>query len=160
MSDWAASESETPPPVLAGSIFDQCRTILVVDDDPAFAEALAVSLASEQTQVALCATTAEAAREIEHNKPDVVVLDVSLPDGDRIRRAGGRETADSHSGRGRHQRRGHTTGLVSFGAARRGVLPGQAVHERPTCRGDRAGYQEAGQLEAPGARCGRAHVRA
>jgi len=63
-------------------VFGQRRTILVVDDDPALAEALAASLASEQAQVTVCATTAEATREIGHRRPDVVVLDVSLPDGD------------------------------------------------------------------------------
>jgi two-component system response regulator RegA len=82
MSDAATSEPPPPATTPASNIFGQRRKILVVDDDPALAEALAASLASEQTQVAVCATTTEAVREIDQRKPDVVVLDVSLPDGD------------------------------------------------------------------------------
>ena len=56
-------------------------TILVVDDDAEMQELVAWTLRREGWQVESALTAAEAARLLMHNRPDVVVLDVMLPDG-------------------------------------------------------------------------------
>jgi DNA-binding NtrC family response regulator len=57
------------------------RTLLIVDDDTLFAEALRSDLSSDELDVLLASTCAEAARSCHDSPPDVVLLDQRLPDG-------------------------------------------------------------------------------
>lgn len=69
-------------------------TIVVVDDEPSIRELLMASLHFSGFEVASAATGSEAIEVIEKTKPDLVVLDVMLPDIDgftvtrRIRQGG------------------------------------------------------------------------
>jgi DNA-binding response OmpR family regulator len=56
--------------------------ILVVEDTPAFAEALQRNLTLEGHQVLLATRAAEAIARVTHESPDLVVLDLGLPDKD------------------------------------------------------------------------------
>ena len=56
--------------------------ILVVEDTPAFAEALERNLTLEGHQVLLATRAAEAIARVTHESPDLVVLDLGLPDKD------------------------------------------------------------------------------
>jgi two-component system, OmpR family, response regulator RegX3 len=56
--------------------------VLVVEDEPAISEPLAESLAREGFVPVVAPTVAEAERAFEARKPDLVLLDVMLPDGD------------------------------------------------------------------------------
>ena len=56
--------------------------ILVVEDTPAFAEALERTLALEGHQVLLATRAQEALARAAHDPPDLVVLDLGLPDRD------------------------------------------------------------------------------
>lgn len=58
--------------------------ILVVDDDAEMQEMVAWTLRREGWRVESALTAAEAARLLMHNRPDVVVLDVMLPDGNGL----------------------------------------------------------------------------
>lgn len=53
--------------------------VLVVDDDPAVREALVSSLRSEGYEVAEAGDGVAALRQVEREKPDLVVLDVLMP---------------------------------------------------------------------------------
>ncbi|MGH3392598.1 MAG: response regulator transcription factor [Actinomadura sp.] len=53
--------------------------VLVVDDDPAVREALASSLRFEGYEVAEAGDGVAALRQVEREKPDLVVLDVLMP---------------------------------------------------------------------------------
>lgn len=69
-------------------------TILVVDDEPPIRRLLRTSLASQGFQVAEAADGRSALAEIERSRPDLVILDLGLPDIDgseviRSLRAGG-----------------------------------------------------------------------
>ena len=55
------------------------ETILVVEDEPSFADALAVGLAREGFRVVVADDGGEAIRLFEDTKPDLVLLDVMLP---------------------------------------------------------------------------------
>jgi len=67
-------------------------TVLVVEDDGEIRGVLRASLAAEGFDVLTAVTVGEATALLEHARPDVVVLDLGLPDGDgaelvrRIRR--------------------------------------------------------------------------
>jgi two-component system KDP operon response regulator KdpE len=67
-------------------------TVLVVEDDDEIRGVLRASLAAEGFEVLTAVSVSEAAALLEHARPDVVVLDLGLPDGDgaelvrRIRR--------------------------------------------------------------------------
>lgn len=69
-------------------------TIVVVDDEPAIRELLMASLHFSGFEVASAATGSEAIEVIEKTKPDLIVMDVMLPDIDgftvtrRIRQGG------------------------------------------------------------------------
>ncbi|MBQ1282629.1 MAG: response regulator transcription factor [Bifidobacteriaceae bacterium] len=69
-------------------------TIVVVDDEPAIRDLLATSLKFSGFAVEMAATGSQAIETIEKNKPDLIVLDVMLPDIDgftvtrRIRQEG------------------------------------------------------------------------
>jgi len=56
--------------------------VLVVEDEPGIAEPLAAHLAREGFEATAVGTVADARDAVEHTTPDVVVLDVMLPDGD------------------------------------------------------------------------------
>jgi two-component system KDP operon response regulator KdpE len=55
-------------------------TILVVDDEPAIRRLLRTSLASQGFQVVEAASGRDMLAEIERSRPDLVVLDLGLPD--------------------------------------------------------------------------------
>jgi len=59
-------------------------TVLVVDDEPQIARALRINLAARGYQVLAAADGAGALRAAADGKPDVVVLDLGLPDVDGI----------------------------------------------------------------------------
>jgi two-component system, OmpR family, KDP operon response regulator KdpE len=67
-------------------------TVLVVEDDGEIRRVLRASLAAEGFEVLTAVSVSEATALLEHARPDVVVLDLGLPDGDgaelvhRIRR--------------------------------------------------------------------------
>lgn len=69
-------------------------TIVVIDDEPAIRDLLATSLKFSGFAVEMAATGSQAIETIEKNKPDLIVLDVMLPDIDgftvtrRIRQEG------------------------------------------------------------------------
>jgi two-component system response regulator RegX3 len=56
--------------------------ILVVEDEPAISEPLTESLAREGFDPVVAPTVAEAERAFDSAEPDLVLLDVMLPDGD------------------------------------------------------------------------------
>jgi DNA-binding response OmpR family regulator len=56
--------------------------ILLADDDASIRQALGEVLMSEQYEVVLAATAAEAAAKFVVEQPDLVLLDLSLPDRD------------------------------------------------------------------------------
>ena len=58
------------------------RRALVVDDEPAIQRFLKPALEANDYEVATAATVGEALRWIAKQPPDVVVLDLGLPDGD------------------------------------------------------------------------------
>ena len=68
--------------------------ILVVDDDVALAEMIGIVLGNEGFRVAFCADGSQALTQFQENNPDLVLLDVMLPDMDgftvtrRLRDAG------------------------------------------------------------------------
>jgi two-component system KDP operon response regulator KdpE len=68
-------------------------TVLVVEDDGEIRGVLRASLAAEGFDVLTAVSVSEATALLEHARPDVVVLDLGLPDGDgaelvrRIRRS-------------------------------------------------------------------------
>jgi DNA-binding response OmpR family regulator len=58
--------------------------VLVVEDEPAIRDAVTVALEQERYQVEAVATAAEALARTRASAPDVLVLDVMLPDGSGI----------------------------------------------------------------------------
>lgn len=56
--------------------------VLVVDDEPAILRFLRPALEANDFDVSAAATAAEATKRIAADRPDVVVLDLGLPDGD------------------------------------------------------------------------------
>jgi two-component system, OmpR family, response regulator len=56
--------------------------LLVVEDDPGIADLLAGALSFAGFEVRTAATAGEALREVAASPPDLVVLDIMLPDGD------------------------------------------------------------------------------
>ena len=64
--------------------------MLVVDDERQILEVMQAYLEREGLQVEACTTVASAVAAIEHGQPDMMILDVTLPDGsglDVLRRA-------------------------------------------------------------------------
>jgi DNA-binding response OmpR family regulator len=59
-------------------------TILLVDDDPAAAQALSHALESSGYRVTAVDTGSEARSIIEHANPDLILLDLALPDTDGL----------------------------------------------------------------------------
>jgi two-component system, OmpR family, response regulator len=56
--------------------------LLVVEDDPAIADLLADALSFAGFEVRTAATAADALREVAASPPDLIVLDIMLPDSD------------------------------------------------------------------------------
>src|SRR5688572_25291091 len=81
--------------------------ILVVEDTPAYAEALERTLALEGHEVLLATRAQEALARARHEPPDLVLLDLGLPDRDgyHVLRAL-RALARARQGRGVPARRG------------------------------------------------------
>jgi DNA-binding response OmpR family regulator len=59
-------------------------TVLVVEDDPAMREGLRDNLEAEGYRVLLAGGVREARRQVREGRPDLVLLDLTLPDGDGI----------------------------------------------------------------------------
>lgn len=55
--------------------------MLVVDDEPQIAEVLAAYFQREGFDVRACGTVAEAMHAVEQSAPDMLILDITLPDG-------------------------------------------------------------------------------
>jgi len=60
----------------------ECRRVLIVEDDASSRYGLKSLLESEGYEVSEASDLAEAERQIESREPEVVVLDITLPDGD------------------------------------------------------------------------------
>ena len=60
----------------------ECRRVLIVEDDASSRYGLKSLLESEGYEVTEASDLAEAERQIETREPEVVVLDITLPDGD------------------------------------------------------------------------------
>ncbi len=58
------------------------KKILVVDDDPDFVAALRLRLETNQYQVVTAASGDEGLRKAESEKPDLIILDVMMPEVD------------------------------------------------------------------------------
>src|SRR5947207_5711467 len=102
-----AAPDPTPGPASAGrgvrhnereamSDSDQIPSVLVVDDEPNIRELVQVALQFHGCAVITAATGKEALRQAETGRPDLIVLDVVLPDLDgfevcRRLRSGGNE---------------------------------------------------------------------
>ena len=69
----------TPTGITEGG---ECRRVLIVEDDSSSRYGLKSLLESEGYEVTEAADLAEAERVIETREPEVVVLDITLPDGD------------------------------------------------------------------------------
>jgi two-component system KDP operon response regulator KdpE len=59
-------------------------TVLIVDDEPQILRALRINLQARQYDVVTAGTGAEALSAAENKRPDVVVLDLGLPDMDGV----------------------------------------------------------------------------
>lgn len=95
-------------------------TVLVVDDDPAIAEAIAQLLNEEGYQVRRAVDGLEALAEIESTHPDVVLSDITLP------RMNGIELTR------KLQKKGDRTPIVLMSAVYSGVdLPGVRFIPKP-----------------------------
>src|SRR5579885_2266516 len=55
-------------------------TLLVIDDEPAILQCFRIAFAEPEAQVLTATTAAEGLRHFREHRPDVVVLDVRLPD--------------------------------------------------------------------------------
>jgi len=56
-------------------------TIMIVEDEPQIGEVLAEYLVAEGFAAVVCPTVAEARAALESSRPDLLLLDVTLPDG-------------------------------------------------------------------------------
>ena len=78
-----ASTPATVPSVLADPVVDLCGlTILVVDDEPDTRDALAMMLLGAQAEVVLAESAFSALRMLRTARPDVIVSEIHMPDGD------------------------------------------------------------------------------
>ena len=57
------------------------KRILIVDDEPQIGEVLSAYLKQEAFETIVCQTAAAALTELERQRPDMMILDITLPDG-------------------------------------------------------------------------------
>jgi DNA-binding response OmpR family regulator len=57
------------------------KRILIVDDEPQIGEVLSAYLRQESFETVVRGTVGSAVAEIEQNRPDMMILDITLPDG-------------------------------------------------------------------------------
>ncbi|HET9392456.1 MAG TPA: response regulator transcription factor [Candidatus Rubrimentiphilum sp.] len=57
------------------------KRILIVDDEAQIGEVLSAYLQQESFEVVVCQTVATALAELERQRPDMMILDITLPDG-------------------------------------------------------------------------------
>jgi len=69
-------------------------TILIVEDDPVLGTFLADNLAADGYEPVLAETFRDGLRELEFRRPDLVILDLGLPDGSGLDLIGRVRTAD------------------------------------------------------------------
>lgn len=74
----AEADSETATIAVPGQLL--CRRVLIVEDDSAVAAGLTTLLEMEQVEVEVVGTATAAIPAIERNLPDVLILDIGLPD--------------------------------------------------------------------------------
>jgi DNA-binding response OmpR family regulator len=60
-------------------------TVLIVEDDHSMAQLLKERFADAGYQVQIACTAAEAARALQQSLPDIITLDICLPDADGLR---------------------------------------------------------------------------
>ncbi len=60
------------------------KTVLLIDDDKEFLEEAAEALSSEGYRVVVCIEASEALKKIKTEQPDIVLLDILMPDADGI----------------------------------------------------------------------------
>ena len=79
-------KAETAPPVTAATEFvpDQAQSVLVVDDDPVVLKAHARLIASFGYKVSEALSCDQAVAAVQKAPPDLVVLDLLMPDQDGI----------------------------------------------------------------------------
>jgi len=58
------------------------QRLLIIEDDPSLRRALVAALSTHAAVVRACSTVAEARATLPDFRPELMVLDVSLPDGD------------------------------------------------------------------------------
>jgi DNA-binding response OmpR family regulator len=63
--------------------------VLIIDDAPDIREILEIVLGSDGWEVSLAASLAEAESFLAQNKPDLILVDYQLPDGDGVTGASG-----------------------------------------------------------------------
>jgi DNA-binding response OmpR family regulator len=73
------------------------KTVLIVDDSLTVRMDLADAFRDAEFETVLCSTVAEARNVLSHASPDVVILDIRLPDGDGIELLREIRTSDSLS---------------------------------------------------------------
>ncbi len=81
MGDTVASHHPAPRNVQP-QMLDSMKRILIVEDDASLRRALSAALTPLASALTACATVAAARAELPGFQPEIVVLDVSLPDGD------------------------------------------------------------------------------
>ena len=67
--------------LIAARMSNMVPRILIVDDDPALQELIRMILAQIACEISVCGTVAQARQRFQDAPPDLVILDISLPDG-------------------------------------------------------------------------------
>lgn len=57
------------------------KRVMIVDDEPQIGEVLSAYLQREQFETTVCLDVASALAELEKRRPDIMILDITLPDG-------------------------------------------------------------------------------
>lgn len=79
---WATARAMENPPPMITHVSPQATTILIVDDQPDNRDMLAALLATEGYQTVQAASGMEAMDQIAKETPQLILLDVSMPDMD------------------------------------------------------------------------------
>jgi CheY-like chemotaxis protein len=80
----AAADSATRPARAGTGRAGAGRTILIVDDERIFCDVLSLALQRVGYQVACAYDTKQAWEMLKNLRPDLMILDVSMPDGDGL----------------------------------------------------------------------------